>query len=342
MAEDRTVDVGMPAHGRPLFLAEAIRSALGQSHEDLRVVVLDDTQDGEIEAVVRRAAGEDPRLTYLRAEPMSPMRAMTELIGSGDAPYFAFLHDDDRWDTDFLARRLSFLDEHPGCGFVFSGHVDIDDRGEVIARTPAPFPEGVVPREVLIPELLQRSAIGVMHSVLCRRSTLERAGPRLDESVPRLFDWELWLRVALTGPAGCLAAQDVAYRAHPEQMSGGHGRGRDVAALLRHADELVAERAPELGLDPTRRARRDASVALSVAFDALEEGDAAAARAAARESLRIDRHTALRDRRLPAIVLGSMLGGPGRAAVLRLRAGLYRRSHRRRMRGEHARPDPEG
>lgn len=326
------MNVGIPAHARPVFLADAIESVLTQDHKELRVVVLDDSENDEIEAVVGRWA-DDTRLEYRRTEPTSAMHAMTELIGAGNAPYFAFLHDDDRWAPGFLARRVEFLERNRECAFVFSGHVDIDADGRVIGQTPAPFPEGVVPQAVLVPELLQHSVVGVMHSVLCRRSALQRAGPWLDESVPRLFDWELWLRVALAGPAGCLATQDAEYRAHTDQMSSNPGRGRDFAVLYQHGDRLVAERAPELALDPRRRARRDARVALSVAIDMLQADDPRGARRAVRSSLAADLPTALKDRRLAGILLGLALGRPGRAAFGRARSALYRHRHRQRLRG---------
>ena len=39
------------------------------------------------------------------------------------------LHDDDRWDPEFLARRLAFLEEEPECGFVFAGfRLDLGER----------------------------------------------------------------------------------------------------------------------------------------------------------------------------------------------------------------------
>ena len=332
---ERRVDVGMPAHGPPRFLAEAIDSVLAQTHPELTLFVLDDSKGSEIERVVNGYSGE-PRLQYRRSEPVSATRAMTELIGAGDAPYFAFLHDDDRWGTGFLAQRVEFLERHPECGFVFSGHVDIDADGRVIGRAQAPFAQGIVPREVLVPELLERSAVDVMHSVLMRRSALEEAGPRLDETIPRLFDWELWLRLALTGPAGYLALEDVEYRAHEEQMSSGPGRGRGVAELIEHADRLVAERAPELALDPARKARRDARIELSVAMDLLQEDDPRGARRALRAAFDADRRTVLTDRRLPAITAAIALGRPGRRLVGGLRSGIYRRGHRRRMRGRSA------
>ena len=326
------VDVGMPAHGRPLFLADAIGSVLAQTHEDLRLVVLDDSGDDEIEKAVEPFRA-DPRLDYRRSEPLTATGAMTALVDTAEAPYFAFLHDDDRWEPEFLARRVAFLEEHPECGLVFSGHVDIDSSGRVTGRSPAPFPDGVVPREELIPEMLQRNVIDTMHSVLARRTALEAAGPYLNDDFPRVFDWELWLRVVLRFPAGCLAVEDAQYRAHEAQMSGASGRAEDFKSLSLHADRLAAQLAPSLRLPPEERRRAFARLELAAAVELLEEDDPGGAWRALRAAVRAAPAQALGNPRLYAALLGLAGGRPGRRLLARVRAGSHRRSQRRREAG---------
>lgn len=319
----------MPAHGRPLFLADAIESVLGQTHGELRLTVLDDSADDQIERVVERFR-RDPRVDYRRSEPLSATGAMTALIQGGDAPYFAFLHDDDRWEPGFLARRVEFLERHAECGLVFSGHVDIDGEGRVVASAPAPYPEGVVPREQIVPDMLRRNVIDTMHSVLVRRSALEAAGPYLDSAFPRVFDWELWLRVVLRHPVGCLDAEDAQYRAHEAQMSGTAGRAEDFKSIARHGDRLVSELAPELRLSPKERRRALSRLELSAAVELLAGEDPRGAVAALREGVRAAPGRALLDPRLPAAVAGLLAGRPGRRAVARLRERHHREEQRRR------------
>lgn len=322
--------MGIPAHGRPVFLAEAIESVLAQTYRDLRLFVLDDSQDDAIEHLVRPFL-EDGRVDYRRSEPVRATAAMTALIKAGDAPYFAFLHDDDRWEPGFLERRVEFLEAHPECGLVFSGHIDIDREGRETARAPAPFPNGVVPRELLVPQMLERNVIDTMHSVLARRTALEAAGPFLDDAFPRLFDWEVWLRIALRFDVGCLEVEDAHYRAHEGQMSGAAGRAGDFKQFAEHADRLAAELAPDLRLGKSTRRRQLARLELSGALDLLQEDDASGARAALGAALRADARAVLLDRRLAAALLGLVGGRRARRAVARLRARLYRRSHERRM-----------
>lgn len=322
----------MPAHGRPVFLAEAIGSVLAQTHRELVLFVLDDSQDDAIERVVRPFLA-DGRVRYRRSEPVAAVAAMTALIQAGDSPYFAFLHDDDRWEPGFLERRVRFMEAHSECGLVFSGHVDIDAEGRETTRAPVPFEEGVVPREQLVPQMLERNVIDTMHSVLVRRDALQAAGAWLDERFPRLFDWELWLRLVLRFPAGCVGGEDAHYRAHEAQMSGSAGRAEDFKQLVAHADRLCAELAPELRPPERIRRRQLARLELSGAMDLLRHDDVRAATEALRAALRADRRTVLLDRRLPVVLLGLAAGRPGRRAGAALRAELHRRSHRRRMSG---------
>jgi len=264
---------------------------------------------------------------------MSATGAMTALIAAADAPYFAFLHDDDRWEPEFLARRVEFLERHPDCGLVFSGHVDIDGEGRAIGRSSAPFAEGVVPREELVPQMLQRNVIDTMHSVLVRRSALEVAGPYLDGAFPRVFDWELWLRVVLRHPAGCLGVEDAQYRAHEAQMSGAAGQAEDFKSIARHADRLALELAPELRLAPEERQRAFARLELAAAVELLAADDPHGAAAALRAGMRAAPGRALRDPRLIVAAAGLLAGRPGRRALARMRDRRQRSAQRRRERG---------
>jgi glycosyltransferase involved in cell wall biosynthesis len=318
----------MPAHGKPLFLADAIASVLDQTYDRLRLIVLDDSGGEEIEQAVHPFLG-DERLDYRRSEPLSATSAMTALIQAGEGRYFAFLHDDDRWDPGFLERRVEFLEAHPECGLVFSGHVDIDGEGAITARAPAPYPEGVVPREWIVPEMQRRNVVDVMHCVLTRRSALEAAGPHLDDAFPRLFDWELWLRLTMRFPIGCIDAQDAQYRAHDAQMSSHPGRAGDFRQLLDHAGELAATLAPEHRLGERERRRQRAGLDLSAALDGLQAGEPGVARMALRDALSTDKRV-IGDRRFGLAVIGAFGGTPGRALVSRMRKGRWKRLQARR------------
>lgn len=322
------VDVGMTAHGRPLWIGEAVESVLAQSEARWRLTILDDGPGGgEIEHAVAPYVA-DERVRYVATnQPVSANQAMTEVMGIGDAPYFAFLHDDDCWGPRFLENRLTFLERNPECAFVYSGHTDIDPEGREVEVHQDPLPEGPVDPAVLLPEFALRNAVDTMHSVLVRRDALEAIGARLDPAIRRLYDWELWFRLAVHFPAGYLhAAGDVYYRVHPQQMSSVPGHNQDFLDMYDHVDAVLAGRMPEHRLDDRDRRARRATLLLSVALDHLQEDQPREARAALREAAG-ERRAIVGQPRFGLALAGVIGGRRVRRAVERLRLSHYRRNH---------------
>lgn len=96
------VSVIIPTFNRVGYLEEAIASALAQTYEHIEVIVSDDGDQVEVEALVDTF--DDPRLRYRENEAtlgqaLNNRAAFSEAQGR----YVANLHDDDRWSPDFLS-----------------------------------------------------------------------------------------------------------------------------------------------------------------------------------------------------------------------------------------------
>ena len=319
------VDVGIPTHGRPHYLVEAIECVLAQSFDRWRLVVSEDGP-GEAAGVVEPYL-RDPRVRYLASEErLGAQGNHTKLLTLGGAPYVAFLHDDDLWERDFLTRRVAFLEANPDCGFVFSANTQIDEHGPETGRSRPVVPEGVHLPEEFAPLLLRRSVVGGIHTALARRAAYEAVGARFDERFA-FFDWEMWLRLALRFPVGYLALWDVAYRVHGEQISVQGRWGEQRIAFYEHLDALVEQMLPAAALSPSERRSRRSSAFLSAALDAIEAAERRRALARLGSAL-LARPRAVLDARVPGLVLGLALGRPGRRALLRLRGASRRRGLR--------------
>ena len=191
------MDVGIPTHGRPAFVREAIESVLAQTFGDWRLAISEDGPGGgPVREAVEPYLG-DERISYIATgEHVGAAGNMSRLLQRGDAPYVILLHDDDLWEPEVLERRVRFLEGHPGCGFVFSGHFDIDGDGRRIGSAEFRLAEGVYPPETLAPMMLRANVMDIMDSVLVRRSAYDAVGPEFDASLPRVYDWEMWARLA--------------------------------------------------------------------------------------------------------------------------------------------------
>jgi glycosyltransferase involved in cell wall biosynthesis len=260
------VDVGIPTYGKPAFLAEAIESVLAQTHAHWRLLVSEDgPASEEVAAIVERYAA-DERVTYrATGTHVGAAANLTGLVRDGTAPYVAILHDDDRWEPTFLDARVRYLEAHPDSAFVFSGNSEIDATGATIGHSRHSLAEGPQEPAEFAPLLFRRNVI-CTPTVLVRRQAYEAVGPEFDARFGVMYDYEMWLRLALRFPIGFLARSDAAYRRHAAQTTFvARDLGLEWLRLLDHFDELG-------GTDPALRvtARRRAGALLSAALDTLE------------------------------------------------------------------------
>ena len=330
MPSDVLVDVGIPTHDRPAFVVEAVESVLAQTFERWRLVVSEDGPGNPDVAAALRPYLDDHRVAHeVSGRPLGAAANMSRLLASGSAPYVAILHDDDRWEPEFLERRVDFLEAHPECAFVFSGHMDINGNGDRTGHSKLRLDPGVHPREAFLPLVLRDDLVSTP-TLMVRRAAYTAAGGRFDERFPRLYDWEMSIRLGLEGAAGFLPVRDAAYRSHEAQSSATPvGRAPEYLAVFEHGDALVAERVPAARLPERERRRLRSGYRLSVALDSASSGRSREAARSLASAIGI-RPLALLDRRVPATLGAILLGPPGRRVV----AAARRRAHMRRARPE--------
>ena len=120
MASSRTplVSVVIPTYNRAHLLGRSISSVLGQTHEDLEVVVVDDGSTDQ--TADELAAVTDPRV---RIVPLTTnqgqCRARNEGIAVARGRYVAFCDSDDEWLPTKLQKQLATFggDESPGASY---------------------------------------------------------------------------------------------------------------------------------------------------------------------------------------------------------------------------------
>ena len=322
------VDVGMPTRGAAPYLEQAIESVLAQTEPDWSLFI-SENGPGELEDRVEPFLSDERVRFSPTGEDLGAARNHTRLLEAGTAPYVAILHDDDRWDPEWLARRVDFLERHPECGFVFGGNREIDGESRVTASSELVLAEGVHQPEEIVPLLVRHNIVGIP-TVLARRSAYEAVGPEFTEETVS-FDYEMWLRLALRFPVGYLAVRDADYRVHGSQVTmTNRKRGEDQIRLIERIRALVAER-PGIPTDERVLRRRLAGAHLSAALDALQDPDRKGARRHLQVALQEYPASAL-DPRAAGVAAGFVLGRRGRHALQRARHLVLRKGLRVHLR----------
>jgi GT2 family glycosyltransferase len=216
------VTVVIPTRDRWDWLADALGAALGQRGVEVEVVVIDDASRTEGREVPGRS---DPRVRWLRLdENVGVAEARNRGAAEGDAPWIAFLDDDDLWAPEHLVELVRACDAHDA-DFGWSASWIADERRGVRAFRPAP------PAERLSDQLILENAIGTPSGVIVRRRFWHAVGG-FDTQLSAMADWDLWLRFSAAGTGATSGMPTTAYTEHGDAMS------LQMAAVLREFREL--------------------------------------------------------------------------------------------------------
>ncbi len=240
------VSVVVPTRNRPHLLRLSLFSALRQRGADVEVIVVDDASTDDTAAMVSNVA--DRRVRLLRQTSRGGVSATRNRgIEEASGEWIAFLDDDDLWAPEKLMLQLESA-TRAGRTWAYTGDVNVDDDLRVLSAFRPPTPEQVMealPRYNPVPSGAS--------NIIVRADALAAVGP-FDPDLRRTEDWDLWIRMARTGPPACVSRPLVGYRFHTDNIAA------DTRAIVEEPD-LLASRY-DIPVDRAAMRRRAAWVCL--------------------------------------------------------------------------------
>jgi glycosyltransferase involved in cell wall biosynthesis len=208
-------------HNRPQLLARAVESVRGAGI-DTELIVVDDASSDETVSIWRT----HPSIKYVRLERNQGVAGARNvgLLASG-GEYVTFLDDDDLRLPDSLAAQVRILEADKQAGLIYGQAICGDQSG----RPTAHFYPLVCPQGDLFWDLLSQNFIPCGSAVF-RRSCLNSIG-LLDDSVPGLDDWDLWIRIAELYPIIALEQPVMIWRRSTPASGQGSSHATDLVSL---------------------------------------------------------------------------------------------------------------
>jgi glycosyltransferase involved in cell wall biosynthesis len=281
----------LAVHDGARYLGSAVHSVLGQTVQDLELIVIDDASSDETPDLL--AAVGDRRLVVLRNDKQAGLAAsLNRGLETASGRYVARLDDDDVAVPERLERQLARIRADPRVAVVGSAVVDLDADGEHGHTHRLPTGGAALRWHALF------SSPFFHPTVLVDRETLDRHGLRYDAAFLESEDYDLWTRVFAFADGANLSEPLVEKRVHPGQASLRRSELqqsfqrqvalREIARLAPGLDEEKAELAWGFGsgrIAPTKEGG-NALLELLAAFEREHGRDRRVREAAGRALLR--------------------------------------------------------
>lgn len=228
--------IAIPAHERPEYLFEAVRSGLLQTDRDLEIVVSDDCSNADLEAVSHKFG--DSRVRFERSsERLGAVRNHARAVELSRGEYVITLNSDDMLLPSALQVCGQTLEERRSAGAVFFSLMNwTGERVDGCDTMPA---LGGADAAIFAQNPWLEKFHGTSPSrCVFRRAAYDRIGG-YRTSLRFAYDWEFYIRMMVRG-GGVVFLPKVlgVYRRHPEQMvqTSSINAIRDMLLLWRTAE----------------------------------------------------------------------------------------------------------
>jgi glycosyltransferase involved in cell wall biosynthesis len=225
MLNPALVTVGIPVYNGAQYLAQAIESALAQTHPNTEVFVVNDgsTDEGATEAVAQKYA---KYIKYLKQENKGVGGAMNNILRHMTGDFFSWLSHDDVWLPHKLESQLSFYKKiGVKNAILFSNYFQIDEHGSVIRERCCPLNDYC--KSPMLP-LMNAEINGC--TLLIPAAIIKKYGP-FNENLRFVQDYDLWNRILKEHDFFLQPESLVKYRIHP-------GQGTRNPDMVAEADDL--------------------------------------------------------------------------------------------------------
>lgn len=190
MTHSPKVSIILPTHNRAHFIKKSIKSVLAQTYNQYELIIIDDGSTDDTERIIQDI--KDERLIYIKHPHQKGANAARNTgIQHAKGEYIAFQDSDDIWSETKLEKQMKAFQQTPSnVGVVYTAFWRVKGcRRKYIPPKSLKIKEGNI-----FHSLLKKSFIGTP-SALIRRECLRKAG-WFDENMPRLQDWEFFLRIS--------------------------------------------------------------------------------------------------------------------------------------------------
>lgn len=212
MYEDILVSVIMAVHNeKEGYLKESIASILGQSHENIEFIIIDDCSNKNVQNILGEIKDKRVRI-YRNQENQGLTRNLNIALSYCNGKYIARMDADDISFKDRIKKQLIFMETHRQVGIIgcwTSNNIDKKIK-HWYGKTSTEW------RKVA----MIFGNYGICHpSAFIRKEVLDENSITYDENLKKAQDYDLWTQLIGVTNMGVVSECLLKYRIHNQQIT---------------------------------------------------------------------------------------------------------------------------
>ena len=129
------MSVGIPVWNGETFIRAGLDSLLGQTFDDLELIISDNASTDATQAICEAYAERDPRIRYHRnAHNLGLQANFEKVLELASTPYFMWGCPDDLWDATYVGKMVAVLDSRTSVVVAGSNAAAIDAHGVLLGH----------------------------------------------------------------------------------------------------------------------------------------------------------------------------------------------------------------
>lgn len=200
------VSIIIPVHNGEKYIRESLDSCLGQTYEDIEVIVVDDKSEDKTLSILQEYQQKDQRVKVIPVEKQNGLGNVINIgIKQSKGKYIARMDADDIMYRDRIAQQSQYLESNPNCVAV-GGQIDIiDSNSDIIGHREYSQNNQDIKKNRFLFQPFAHPAVTL------RKSTLEGVG-LYPENLWKIEDVKLFLILSTKGEFANLPDTVLKYR----------------------------------------------------------------------------------------------------------------------------------
>lgn len=245
----------IPNYNHERYLEQRIESVLGQTHQNLEVILLDDAStDGSRRIFEKYATHPLVKHVFINEKNTGiPFKQWNKGVAAASGDYLWFAESDDYAEPTLIETLLARLEASPRVGVAYSQSMGVDENNQPLysledwtrdlhpTRWSADFVNSGT--DECANYLVHRCTIPNASAVLVRRSVFAAVGGA-DEGFRLSGDWMMWAKLLLASDIAFVAQRLNYFRMHANTVRRSSGRGAIALLEAIRIFDFIATHAP--------------------------------------------------------------------------------------------------